>query len=67
MKIEIRLLKKEDDRSNLSCREPALDSFFQKFAGQNHFKHFIGTPYVPVSKERVLGFASVSAVIVVMM
>ena len=60
MKIDIRILKREDDRSDFSCGEIELDYFFQKFAGQNQFKHYIGTTYVAVEGQTILGFVSVS-------
>ncbi|OQX58259.1 MAG: hypothetical protein B5M52_05780 [Helicobacteraceae bacterium 4484_230] len=61
MAVEIRVLKKEDDRSSFSCGDIALDYFFQKYAGQNQFKHYIGTTYVAVEKGELLGFVSVSS------
>ena len=60
MAIEIRILKKEDDRSSFSCGEIALDYFFQRYAGQNQFRHYVGTIYVATDEESVFGFVSVS-------
>ncbi len=60
MKIDIRILKREDDRSTFSCGKVELDYFFQKFAGQNQFKHYIGTTYIAVEGQKILGFVSVS-------
>ena len=61
MEIKIRILKQEDDRSLFSCGEIALDYYFQRYAGQNQFKHYIGTTYVATDDTIVFGFASVSA------
>jgi ribosomal protein S18 acetylase RimI-like enzyme len=60
MKIEIRSLKREDDRTGFSCGEAELDHFFQKYAGQNQFRHYIGTTYVATDQKRIVGFVSVS-------
>ena len=59
--INIRILKKSDDRGNFSCGEIELDYFFQKYAGQNQFKHYIGITYVATDEENIFGFATVSA------
>ncbi len=61
MKIEIRILKKEDNRNTFSCGDIALDYFFQKYAGQNQFKHYIGTSYVATDGKTIFGFVTVSA------
>ena len=58
--IKIRILKKSDDRSSFSCGEMELDYFFQKYVGQNQFKHYIGVTYVATDEETILGFATVS-------
>lgn len=58
--INIRILKKGDDRSSFSCGEIALDYYFQKFAGQNQFKHFVGTTYVATNDIKIFGFITVS-------
>ena len=58
--ISIRTLKKSDDRSGFSCGEIELDYFFQKYVGQNQFKHYIGVTYVATDEETILGFATVS-------
>lgn len=38
-----------------------LDRFFHRFAGQNQFRHHIGTTYIAVAGREILGFATVSA------
>jgi hypothetical protein len=40
--IEIRALREGDDRSQFQSGDTDLDRFFQKFAGQNQFRHYIG-------------------------
>lgn len=58
--IEIRALREGDDRTQFQSGEPDLDRFFQKFAGQNQFRHYVGVTYVAVDDRRILGFATVS-------
>ena len=58
--MEIRALRESDDRSQLRSGDPDLDRFFHRFAGQNQFKHHLGTTYVAVENERILGFATVA-------
>ena len=57
----IRILKKSDDRANFSCGEIALDYYFQKFVGQNQFKHFVGVTYVATDDKAIFGFITVSS------
>jgi GNAT superfamily N-acetyltransferase len=59
--IEVRALAPSDDRSTFHSGNPDLDRFFIRYAGQNQFKHHIGTTYVAVEEGRVLGFVTVSA------
>ena len=62
MKIEIRILRPDDDRSDFHSGEGEIDWFFHSFAGQNQFRHYIGTSYVAVDAEgRILGYVTVSA------
>ena len=58
---EIRLLTPQDDRKNFSCSNIELDYYFQKFAGQSQFKNYIGTNYVLVEEDDILGFVSVTS------
>jgi len=62
MKIEIRKLEKRDNRKDFRSGEIEIDRFFVKFAGQNQFKHKIGTTYVAVDRETqtILGYATIS-------
>lgn len=58
--IILRVLAKDDDRSTFSCGEPALDRFFQHYAGQNQFKLHLCVTWVAVQEGRPLGFATVA-------
>lgn len=58
--IEIRPLAPDDDRAAFQCGEPALDRFFQHYAGQNQFKLGLTVTYVAVRGARILGFATVA-------
>ena len=58
--LEVRMLDASDDRTRFRSGQPALDFFFQQFAGQNQFKHHIGTTYVAVDEGRVVGYVTVS-------
>lgn len=60
MPIVVRRLRPEDDRSLFDCGDIDLDRFFRRFAGQNQFKHYVGTTYVAVEESLILGFATVS-------
>jgi ribosomal protein S18 acetylase RimI-like enzyme len=59
--ISIRILKKSDNRSFFSSGEIELDYYFQKFAGQNQFKHFVGSTYIATDNVNIFGFVTVSA------
>jgi len=58
--IEIRLLEKADDRKSFRSADPDLDSFFQKYAWQNQFRHHVGNTYVAVEQAKILGFMTVA-------
>lgn len=60
MALEIRRLLVEDDRSDFRSGNIELDRFFQRYAGQNQFRHHIGTTYVAVDGAAILGFATVA-------
>lgn len=60
MALEIRRLLVEDDRSAFCSGNIELDRFFQRYAGQNQFRHHIGTTYVAVDGGTLLGFATVA-------
>jgi len=58
--MEIRALHEGDDRSQFRSGDADLDRFFQRFAGQNQFKHYVGVTYVAVETGRILGFVTVA-------
>jgi len=58
--VEIRLLTPQDDRKNFSCGNIELDYYFQRFAGQNQFKNYIGSNYIVIDNSDILGFMSIS-------
>ncbi len=57
----IRPLRPDDDRSTFRSGDIDLDRFFERFAGQNQFRHHLGTTWVAVRDGRILGFATVAA------
>jgi len=57
--VDVRALRPDDDRSPFRSGDPDLDRFFHKYAGQNRFRHHIGTTYVAVENGRILGFVTV--------
>ena len=59
--IEIRLLARDDDRTDFSCGQTELDRFFEHYAGQNQFKLHLAVTYVAVIEDRIVGFATVAA------
>jgi GNAT superfamily N-acetyltransferase len=59
-RVEVRPLRPEDDRSSFVSGDPDLDRFFRTYAGQNQFRHHIGTTYVAVMAGTIVGFATVS-------
>lgn len=61
MNIEIRRLSPDDDRSAFRSGNVELDRFFLRFAGQNQFRHHIGTTYVAAEGPRILGYLTVAA------
>lgn len=61
MAIEIRILRESDDRTRFRSGHPGLDGFFARYAGQNQFKHHIGTTYVAVDDREIVGYVTVAA------
>ena len=58
--MDIRALRGDDERSLFRSGDADLDRFFQKYAGQNQFRHHLGSTYVAVEDGRILGFVTVS-------
>jgi GNAT superfamily N-acetyltransferase len=59
--IRVRRLEPRDDRSGFCSGNIDLDRFFQRYAGQNQFRHHIGTTYVAVQGDQIVGFTTVSS------
>lgn len=60
MALEIRRLRPADDRTGFRSGNIDLDRFFQRFAGQNQFRHHIGTTYVAIDADVIVGFVTVT-------
>ena len=58
--MEVRALQESDDRTQFRSGDEDLDRFLHKYAGQNQFRHHIGTTYVALEKGRIVGYATVS-------
>jgi predicted N-acetyltransferase YhbS len=62
MIVSVRRLRSSDDRNGFRSGQVDLDRFFLRFAGQNQFRHHLGTTYVAIDDEGlIVGFATVSA------
>jgi predicted N-acetyltransferase YhbS len=50
-----------DDRSQFSSGDIELDRFFVRYAGQNQFRHHLGTSYVAVdASQTIVGYNTVT-------
>ncbi len=63
MPVNVRQLAPRDDRTGFRSGNIDLDRFFLRYAGQNQFRHHIGTTYVAVDEAggQIKGFATVAA------
>lgn len=62
MPLRVRRLEPQDDRSKFRSGDVELDRFFLRYAGQNQFRHHLGTTYVAIdSTGYIAGFATVTA------
>lgn len=61
LEVRIRRLEPGDDRTGFRSGNIDLDRFFQRYAGQNQFRHHIGTTYVAVQRDQIVGFVTVSS------
>jgi len=59
--IEIRRIGQKDDTASFACGNIELDTYLKTYARQNQFRHYIGTTYVAVNDEGILGYVSLSA------
>ena len=61
LEVRVRRLEPRDDRNGFRSGNIDLDRFFQRYAAQNQFRHHIGTTYVAVHGERIVGFVTVAS------
>ena len=61
LEVRIRRLEPGDERSDFRSGNIDLDRFFQRYAGQNQFRHHIGTTYVAVYRDSIVGFVTVAS------
>ncbi len=61
LNLQFRPLQSDDNRADFCCGNIELDRFFQRYAGQNQFRHHIGTSYVLSADTGIAGFVTVSA------
>ena len=61
LEVRVRRLEPRDDRTGFRSGNIDLDRFFQRYAGQNQFRHHIGTTYVAVQGDHIAGFVTVSS------
>lgn len=54
--FEVRRLEPDDDRSGFRSGNVELDRFFLRYAGQNQFRHHIGTTYIAGVKPEAVAF-----------
>lgn len=60
--ITVRRLEPGDDRTKFQSGNIDLDRFFSRYAGQNQFRHHVGTTYVVIEGDKaIVGFATVAA------
>jgi GNAT superfamily N-acetyltransferase len=60
--LQVRRLAEGDDRTGFRSGNVELDRFFIRYAGQNQFRHHIGTTYVAVDDNGfIAGFATLTA------
>lgn len=61
MTFKVRRLEPDDDRASFHSGNVDIDRFFSRYAGQNQFRHHIGTTYVAVDERgAIAGYATVS-------
>lgn len=59
--LSVRRLQPTDDRSEFRSGDIELDRFFAGYAGQNQFRHHLGTTYVAVdAADSIVGYATVT-------
>jgi len=61
LNVSVRRLTSQDNRLDFKSGNLELDYYFQRFAGQNQFRHYLGTSYVAMLKKQVTGFITISS------
>ena len=64
MQLNIGRLAKDHDRAAFDCGDPELNKYLRLFAGQNQFKHLVGTTYVASKQDQpfiILGYYTLAA------
>jgi predicted N-acetyltransferase YhbS len=59
--VSIRVLSSADNRGGFKSGNEDLDRFFRRYAAQNQYVLHIGTTYVAVEHDQILGFVTVAA------
>lgn len=59
--VTVRRLEPGDDRTKFQSGNIDLNRFFSRYAGQNQFRHHVGTTYVAIENKEIVGFATVAA------
>ncbi|WP_405226887.1 MULTISPECIES: GNAT family N-acetyltransferase [Lentisalinibacter] len=58
--VRVRQLRTDDNRTGFDSGNIELDRFFRRYAGQNQFRHHVGSTYVAVHGNAIAGFMTVS-------
>jgi len=58
--MEVRPLHEGDDRSTFRSGHAELDRFFADYAGQNQFRHHIGSTYVALHGSGIVGYVTIA-------
>ena len=58
--VSIRALREDDNTTSFQSGNEHLDRFFRRHAAKNQFAEYIGTTYVAVEAEEILGYATVA-------
>ena len=60
-RLQVRILRRDDNRQAFQSGNIELDRFFQLYASQNQFRHHIGTTYIAEMEKQIAGFVTASA------
>lgn len=59
--METRALAPGDLRQGFESGNPDIDEFFQRYAGQNQWRHHVGVTYCIFDEARAVGFVTLAA------